>query len=163
MEKSIKKIGEILIEKRIITEAQLHDALSDQRLSDKFLGVILKDKGLVTDQEIAEALSDQFGIPLVDLKSEHIDLELARKYSTSVVIDHKCFPLRQDDYSVTVAVVNPLNAVAISKFEEEASPLKVNLVVASEADLNQLIKNYRQYISESIQRLLKRKPPEGIQ
>jgi type IV pilus assembly protein PilB len=163
MEKSTKKIGEILIEKGMITEAQLHDALSDQRLSDKFLGVILKDKGLVTDKEIAEALSDQFGIPVVDLKQEHIDLELARKYSTSLVIDHKCFPLRQDEYSVTVAVINPLNAVAISKIEEEASPRKVNLVIASEADLNELIKNYRQYISESIQRLLKRKPIPGIQ
>jgi hypothetical protein len=163
MGKSTKRIGEILIDKKIITEAQLHDALSDQRLSDKFLGVILKDKGLVTDQEIAEALSDQFGIPLVDLKSEHIDLELARKFSSSVIIDHKCFPLKEDESSVTVAVVNPLNAVAISKFEEEAYPRKVNLVVANESDLNQLIKNYRQYISESIQRLLKRKPLDGIQ
>ncbi len=162
MAKSSKKIGEILIAKGLITEAQLHDALSEQRLSDKFLGAILKDKGLVSEQEIAAALADQFGLPLVDLKNEHIDLELARKYSTSVVIDHKCFPLRQDEYTVIVAVVNPLNAVAISKFEEEAFPRKVNLVVANETDLDQLIKNYRQYISESIQRLLKRKPQEGV-
>lgn len=163
MDKSAKRIGEILIEKGVITQAQLHDALSDQRVNAQFLGGILKDKGLVTDEEIAAALADQFGLALVDLKNEHIDLELARKYSTSVVIDHKCFPLKQDEYTVTVAIVNPLNAVAISKFEEEASPRKVILVVANETDLNQLIKNYRQYISESIQRLLKRKPLEGIQ
>ena len=162
MEKPTKKMGEILIEKGMITEAQLHDALSDQKLSDKFLGVILKDKGLVTDQEVAEALSEQFGVPLVDLKQEHIDLELARRYSKSLIIDHKCFPLRQDDYTVTVAVLNPLNAVAISKIEEEAFPRKVSLVIAVEKDLSDLIENYRRYMNESIQRLLKRKRAEGV-
>jgi hypothetical protein len=163
MGKSTKRIGEILIEKRMITEAQLHDALSDQRFSDKFLGMILMERGLITDRELAEVLSEQFGIPLVDLKQEHIDMELARKYSTSVVIDHKCFPFKQDDSAVTVAIVNPLNAVAISKIEEEAFPRKVNLVLVNDSDLTELIKNYRQYISRNIQHLLNRKRAGGIQ
>jgi type IV pilus assembly protein PilB len=157
MGKSVKRIGEILIEKGMITAAQLHDALNDQKFSDKFLGVILKDKGLISDKELAEVLSAQFGIPLIDLKQEHIDMELAHRYSTSVVIDHKCFPFKADEYTVTVAIVNPLNAVAISKIEEESFPRKVNLVLANEQDLNDLIKNYRQYISNSIQHILKRK------
>jgi len=158
MEKSAQRIGEILIAKGYITEAQLHDALLDQKMSDKFLGMILKEKGIVTDQELTEALAQQFNLPIVDLKTEHIDMELARRFSTSLIVDHKCFPLRDDDYSVTVAIINPLNAVAISKLEEEASPRTVNLVLANEPDLNDLIKNYRLYISQSIQRLLKRKP-----
>lgn len=136
----------------------MHDALIEQRDSGNFLGVILKDKGLISDRELMEALSAQFGIPVVDLKQEHIDMELAHRYSVSVVIDHKCFPLKQDEYTVTVAIVNPLNAVAISKIEEEASPRRVNLVLVNESDLNDLISNYRVYISQSIQRLLKRKP-----
>lgn len=161
MVKSVKKIGEILVEKGMISEAQLLDALTEQRLSDKFLGVILKDKGLITDKELIDALSVQFGIPVVDLKEEHIDMELARKYSSSLVIDHKCFPFKQDEFNVTVAIVNPLNAIAISKIEEESSPRKVSLVLVNESDLNELIKNYRMYINQSIQRLLKRKPLDG--
>ncbi|MDD5348066.1 MAG: hypothetical protein PHT59_05580 [Candidatus Omnitrophica bacterium] len=162
MAKSAKRIGEILVEKGFITEAQLLDALTEQKVSAKFLGSILKEKGLITDRELTNALADQFGIPVVDLKQEHIDMELARKFSTSLVIDHKCFPLREDEFSVTVAVFNPLNAVAISKMEEEASPRRIDLVLAYEEDLNQLVQNYRQYISQSIQRLLKRKPPDGV-
>ncbi len=158
MGKSAKRIGEILIEKGMITEAQLHDALTEQRESGKFLGMILKDKSLISDKELVDALSSQFGIPVVDLKQEHIDMGLAHRYSISVVIDHKCFPLKQDEYTVTVAIVNPLNAVAISKIEEEAFPRRVNLVLVNESDLNDLIRNYRVYIRQSIQRLLKRKP-----
>jgi len=163
MGKSAKQIGEILIEKGFITEAQLHDALLEQKVSDKFLGMILIGRGLITDHDLLEALSEQFNMPLVDIKEQHIDMELARKFSTSLILDHKCFPLKEDDYSVTIAIVNPLNAVAISKIEQEANPRKVNLVLADEKDLSKVIQNYRQYISQSIQRLLKRKPGESSQ
>jgi len=161
MGKSAKQIGEILIEKGFITEAQLHDALLEQKVSDKFLGMILIGRGLITDHDLLEALSEQFNMPLVDIKEQHIDMELARKFSTSLILDHKCFPLKEDDYSVTIAIVNPLNAVAISKIEQEANPRKVNLVLADEKDLLKVIQNYRQYISQSIQRLLKRKPGDS--
>jgi len=163
MAKSGKRIGEILIEKGFITEAQLHDALLEQKVSDKFLGMILIDRGLITDHDLLEALSEQFNMPLVDIKEQHIDMELARKFSTSLILDHKFFPIREDDYSVTVAIINPLNAVAISKIQEEANPKNVNLVLVDEKDLEKVIQNYRQYISQSIQRLLKRKPGESSQ
>jgi hypothetical protein len=161
MAKSGKRLGEILIGKGFITEAQLHDALLEQKVGDRFLGRILVDKGIITDRALLEALSEQFDIPIVDIKSHHIDMELARKFSTSVILDHKCFPLKEDDYTVTVAIVNPLNAVAISKIEEEAYPRKVHLVLVLEEDIEKVIQNYRQYISQSIQRLLKKKPMEG--
>jgi hypothetical protein len=163
MVKSAKRIGEILLEKGFISEAQLHDALLEQKISDKFLGMILIDRGFITDHDLLEALSEQFNMPLVDIKEQHIDMELARKFSTSLILDHKFFPLKEDDYSVTVAIINPLNAVAISKIQEEANPKNVNLVLVDEKDLEKVIQNYRQYISQSIQRLLKRKPGESSQ
>jgi hypothetical protein len=161
MQKIPKRIGEILVERGFITEAQLLDALKAQRVSNEFLGRILITRGLLSDHDFLLALAEQFGIPLVDLKTQHIDMELARKFSTSLIIDHKCFPLKEDDYMVTVAIVNPLNAVALSKLEEEASPKKVEVVLAEEKELEAVIQNFRQYISQSIQRLLKRKPPSA--
>jgi len=161
MAKAPKRLGEILIEKKLITEAQLHDALLEQKIGNRFLGKILIDKGLITNRDLMEALSEQFGIPLIDIKSQHINMELARKFSTSLILDHKCFPLKEDEYTVTVAIINPLNAVAISKIEEEAYPRKVNLVLVLEEDIEKVIQNFRQYISQSIQRLLRKKPEAG--
>jgi type IV pilus assembly protein PilB len=160
MEKGPKRIGEILVEKGWITEAQLHDALLEQKLSDKFLGTILINKGLISDHNLMEALSVQFQIPIANLKTQYIDMELARKFSSSLILDHKCFPIYGDEDSITVAIINPLNAVAISKVEEEARPRKVNLVLTNEEDLQEVIKNYRQYISQSIQRLLRKDKPQ---
>jgi type IV pilus assembly protein PilB len=161
MEKSSKRIGEILIDKGYITEAQLHDSLMEQKINAEFLGKILIGKGVISDRQLIEALSEQFNMPIVDLKTEYIDMELARKFSSSLIVDHKCFPLRQDEYTVTVAILNPLNVVPISKLEEEANPRKLELVLASEADLNDVIKQFREHISKSIRGLLKKNPFEG--
>ncbi|MFH0827682.1 MAG: hypothetical protein V1919_00780 [Candidatus Omnitrophota bacterium] len=161
MGKSGKKLGEILVGKGIITSSQLNDALVEQRLTSKFLGIILKERGLITSKQFMEALSEQFGMVMVDLKTEHIDMELARKYSNSLIVERKCFPFFQDEYTVTVAIFNPLDVEAIGKIEEESKPRKVNLVLADEADLDGLIKNFRLYINQDIQRLLRRKPLEG--
>lgn len=160
MKKGQKRIGEILIKKGLITEAQLHDALTTQKLSDGFIGAILINKGVLGKRQLLEALSEQFDIPLVDLKTQYVDMELARRFSSSLILDHGCFPLRQDEDAITVAITNPLNAVAISKVEEEASPRKVSWLLVSEDDLKELVQNYRQAISQNIQKLL-RKDKQG--
>ncbi len=161
MKKSTKRIGEILVGSGRITEAQVLDALKDQKVSGKFLGSILVDKGLISDSEVTRALGEQFELPMVDIAKEKLDMGLARKFSSALIIDHKCFPLSEDDSTVTVAIINPLDAVALAKLEEEASPRTLKLVIASEKDIDNVVQEYRKYISEGIQRLLKRKPPEG--
>ncbi len=161
MKKSSKRIGEILINRGKVTESQVMDALKDQKMTGNFLGKILVDKGLISDVEVTQALGEQFELPIVEITPEKINIDLARKFSSALIVDHKCFPLSEDEYSVTVAIVNPLDAVALAKWEEEVNPRSLKLVLASENDINNVIQEFRKYISESIQRLLKRKPVEG--
>jgi type IV pilus assembly protein PilB len=161
MKKSSKRIGEILIGRGRITEAQVVDALKDQKLSGKFLGKILVERGLISAQEVTEALAEQFGLPMVDISKVKVDMDLVRRFSSALVLDHKCVPISQDESSVTVAISNPLDAVALAKLEEEANPRMLKLVLACEEEMDKIIQDYRQYISQSIQRLLKRKPPES--
>jgi len=159
--KNTKRIGEILVERGLITEAQLHDALLEQKTTDGFLGGILMKRGLVNDKNITEALSEQFGLPIVDLKDQYIDIDLARKFSSSLIVDHKCFPLSKADDIITVGIVNPLNAVAMTKIEDEAKPFNVKFVLVSDEQLKVVIQQYRQSISQSIRNLLRRdKKPE---
>ena len=160
MTKSNVRIGEILLKKGMISEAQLHDALLSQKITPAFLGAILVNKGIIASMQLAEALSEQFDLPLVELKSQYTDMELTRRFSSSIILDHKCFPLRSDENTVTVAITNPLNAVAIAKVEEEASPRTVKWLLVTEDDMNEAIKNYRQAISANIQKLLRKDKKE---
>lgn len=163
MEKSDKRLGEILIAKGYITEADLAIALMDQKSSDQFIGLILIEKGMITSRKLAEGLSEQFKLPLVDIKAQHIDLEITRRFSSSLVQDHKCFPFSEDESSVTVAIVNPLDGVAFSSLAAEANPKTISLVIVSEDEMKELLQNYKQYVNQSIQRMLwKKKPIPGI-
>jgi hypothetical protein len=161
MQKASMRIGEILIAKGFITEAQLHDALMEQKVSEKFVGMILKEKGTVTDHDLTAALAEQFNIPFVDMRSQYIDMELARKYTSSLIVDHKCFPLKVDENKVVFAIINPLDMVALSKMDEESNPRTVDYVLVMETDMNEVIDQYRKYVSQSIQRLLRRKPADS--
>ena len=163
MQISSKRLGEILIEKGLITEDQLQEALQEQKMGHTFLGDILIDKGWINNKNLLEALAEQFGIPLVDLKTEYIDMKVASQFSLSCIQDHKCLPLRQDGESVTVAIVNPLDAIAISKIEQEAKPRKVNFVLASEEEVKEAIQNYHQYVSQGIRHSLKDKEDRNFQ
>jgi type IV pilus assembly protein PilB len=157
MRKPVKRIGEILVEKGFITEAQLHDVLMEQGAKKTFLGELLIGRGWVSKRHFLEALSEQFDIPMVTLKEQAVDMELSQKFSSSLILDHKCFPLSKNEDTVTVAITNPLNAVAISKIEEESEPCRVNLVLVDDDDLKELLAKYRQYVSQNIQRLLRNK------
>lgn len=163
MRKASRRIGEILIAKGFITEAQLHDALIEQKVNEKFVGMILQDKGAVTELDLMGALAEQFDMPLIDMRGQYIDMELARRFSSALIIDHKCFPLKTEENTITFAIVNPLDVIALEKMEEESNPLTVNHVLVTESDMNEVVDQYRKYVSQSIQRLLKRRPPDGGQ
>lgn len=156
MQKPAKRIGEILVAKGYIGESQLSDALLEQKISNVFLGEILIKRGWISGRQLQEALSEQFGIPLVNIKDQRIDLELAHTFDSSLVVDQKCFPLSRGENSITFAIVNPLNAGAMSSAQEASSPLEVNFVLVTEEDFQELLKKYRQQISQNILKMLKK-------
>jgi len=149
-----KKIGEILIEKGLITPEQLNSALDEQARSKEFLGKILLDKHQIKEVDLLAVLSKQFNIPILSLKDKHIDWELIKSFGTSLIFDYKCFALQKDDYAVTFAITNPLDAWVLSKIEEAAKGLKVKLALVSQADILEVIQGYRQYLSADMDKLL---------
>jgi predicted nucleic acid-binding Zn-ribbon protein len=57
-----RPLGELIVERGLITEEQLEDALLEQRITRKRLGTILVDRGFVTTEKLTDALVDQVGV-----------------------------------------------------------------------------------------------------
>lgn len=125
MQRSNKQIGEILIEKGLLTPQQLDDVLREQKLTKEFIGAILLRRRFVSEADFLGALSTQFGYPYITLQKENVDLAVAMQFSATYVLDHKCVPIGQSEYAVTVAIVNPLDAWSISGLEKEAKMRRV--------------------------------------
>ncbi|MCM8781053.1 MAG: hypothetical protein NC908_03935 [Candidatus Omnitrophica bacterium] len=150
-----RQIGKILIDKGLITSRQLEEVLQEQRQTREFLGEILVRKNYIKEKELFQAISEQFDIPFVSLKDKYIDWGLARQFSASLIFDHKCFPLKKDNWTVTVAITNPLDVWAFKKAEEEARGLRLKRVLVSNQDMQEVIQRYREYLRGNITKLFK--------
>lgn len=127
-------LGELLVDKGLLTAAKLETALAEQKLTKEFLGTLLVRKGWVSRQDLLPVLAEQSGIRFVRLDPQAIDWSVSAKFSTSALIEHKCLAIAMDRRTVTVAVVNPLDVWGVSQIQAEAGGRTVETVLVSEED-----------------------------
>lgn len=65
-----RPLGELLVDRGLLTGAQVDEALLHQPTSGKRLGVLLVELGAVGERDLYEVLSIQLGLPLIDLRQE---------------------------------------------------------------------------------------------
>src|SRR3989338_6579293 len=112
------RLGDLLIQKKLVSASQLQTALEEQRRSREFLGEILVRKGAIREKDLVAVLSEQFHIPSMDLEDQYIDWNVVMRFPSSLIVEHQCLPIHFDDAGYTVAIVDPLNALAISEMEK---------------------------------------------
>ncbi len=148
------RLGELLIQKKILKKEQLDAAIEEQLLTKEFLGAILMKRNFIKEEDLLAVLSEQYEMPYVDLRKELIDWELTLRFSTELVMNKGCMPLRKEETGIVVAITNPLDAEVIGLIEREARGEKVKFVLTKLADLQWFIRSYNQRISLRIQKLL---------
>ncbi|MDK2885628.1 MAG: hypothetical protein PWP54_186 [Thermosipho sp. (in: thermotogales)] len=114
MEKRYKRLGDILIEKGIISQADLQYALSIQKETKKPIGEILVDLGLCTWQQITKALAEQYGLNFFSEKPK-IDLNLKNKIKIDLMKELRFVPIREETDKLIVATDNVYNLSLIIK------------------------------------------------
>lgn len=147
-------LGELLIQKKLLTKSQLDAALAQQKFTKEFLGFILVKSGIIREEDLLQVLSEQFHMPCIQLKYQPIDWSVAMRFTASLVVDHQCLPIRQDDSGITVAIVNPLDVAALSKVEEQARGTRIRPVLVAMSDMKEALKLYQDQMAAKIKRLL---------
>ncbi|GAX87084.1 general secretion pathway protein E [Lebetimonas natsushimae] len=141
------RLGDLLIEKGIISEEELNKALEKQkelRERDEYkkLGEILIELGFATEKEILEALSRQLGYPFVDLYGEKIDYDLMSSFPLNLLEKHKILPYKKDNEYIYVATADPLDYEAIETIEK-FSPKPLKIYIALSKDINTIIERLK--------------------
>ncbi|MCX7641400.1 MAG: ATPase, T2SS/T4P/T4SS family [Elusimicrobiales bacterium] len=104
-----KKLGEILIEQKIINEEQLNKALKFQEQNHCLIGEALIKLGYATEEQVAIALSKQLGIPYASTQNQILKPEKGQGLED--LIDER---FARDNYVVPLFVENDVIAVALS-------------------------------------------------
>ena len=73
MAKEHKRLGDLLLEQKIITPEELAAAVTEQRRSGQLLGATLLRMGVVNEETVVHCLQRQLGLALVDLNDVVVD------------------------------------------------------------------------------------------
>jgi hypothetical protein len=135
------KLGEMLISKQIISEAQLKNALDTQKQIGGRLGTILVKLRYVTEEQLATFLGEQLKIPVMRLPDLVMTPAVSAVLDVQVLEKHHVLPIRKSGDRLQVASVDPMDLDAIDELQF-ATGMQVDLAVASRSDLVKAIDYY---------------------
>jgi len=136
-----KKIGELLIERGVISHEQLNKALEHWKSHGGLIGEVLVDLKFCTEKDIAQALTCQYGFPYLPLANYEIDQEVIRSVPKNLCQQYCLVPIDKIGKSLTLAMSNPLNRQATEDVEVITACI-VQVFVATATEIKQAIEKY---------------------
>src|SRR5439155_23787956 len=124
------KLGDLLLSKGGITSEQLAEALLAQSENGSRLGEILVEQGLLSDASLAQALSDQLGLDLIDLRRITPEPEALLLIPETTVRAHHALPIALEDGVLSVVVPGVLGGGAMRQLKNAASDVRITFVLA---------------------------------
>lgn len=111
------RIGDLLVEKDMISETQLQHALQEQKLTGRKLGATLVELGYVEENALLGLLSDQLNIPFVELKQFRFDRELVQKLPETSARRYRVILLREDFDGLLLGMADPTDIFGLDELQ----------------------------------------------
>lgn len=110
------RLGELLVREKLITQAQLEDALQAQVIFGGKLGTIMVEMGLVGERAMAAALKQLLGFPCAQTEDlEDIPRDLIDLIGLELADRHMVVPLALNGRKLTLAMADPRDIQAIDE------------------------------------------------
>jgi type IV pilus assembly protein PilB len=133
-----RRLGDLLVAERLITEDQLKQALSEQKGKTEKLGAILARLGFITEEQLIGFLSRQYGIPSITLNNIDVDAETLRLVPAPIARKYEVLPIKRIGGTLTLAMADPTNVFALDDVAFMTS-LQILPVVAPQAAIRAAI------------------------
>ncbi|OIO09022.1 MAG: MSHA biogenesis protein MshE [Gallionellaceae bacterium CG1_02_60_325] len=132
------RLGDLLVQQKLISLEQLQFVLEQQKRSGRKLGRVLVDNGFITEDQISEALAKQLNIPYINLKYYNPNLEVVRSLPENQARRFRALALEERNGAILVGMTDPTDLFA---FDEIARILKrdIDVAVVTEGQLLETI------------------------
>ncbi|MFC1658573.1 GspE/PulE family protein [Candidatus Omnitrophota bacterium] len=136
-----ERLTEILIKNKLITPAQLSQALEIQKKRGGRLSNIVVDLGFIKQNDLVFALSQGLGLPLIDLKRIKIDPAVLNIIPPKICRHHQIIPISQIGDTLTIAMADPLNIFAMDVLRN-LTGFKINVIISTSEQILQAIDQF---------------------
>jgi type IV pilus assembly protein PilB len=135
------RIGDLLVKTGLISNEQLDKAAEANKAGGGFIGTHLVKLGFISEDDLVQVVSKQYGVPVVQLSDYQIEETVLQLIPHNLAIKHGVLPIVQKDSTLTVAMVDPSNMVALDDIKF-ITGLDIQIMVAPESNLKQSQEKY---------------------
>jgi general secretion pathway protein E len=135
------RLGEILIDRKLLAPEDLDRALELQKERGEKIGKVLVDLGFVAARDVLGALSDQLGVPVVTIDERPVSSPETENLPARFLRQFRCLPVALHDHTVRLAMADPLDFETISAVRNYTG-LKVEPALAAEQEILDAIDRY---------------------
>lgn len=161
-----KYIGEILVEKGLISEENLKNALNEAISTNERIGTVLIKKGYVTEEDFYKALAEQLKIEYTNLTDYVVPEKLPENITIEIMQRNRCVFIEETQGNLIFAFADPTNILAIDElYLISGKPIKV--LSAPPSRVERILKKLEstskvlEEVTEDIRVLLVKETEEG--
>ena len=132
------RIGDLLVQNKVISEQQLMSALAEQKKTGHKLGNTLIELGFIEEQKLLEFLSQQLQIPLIDLNEVKVRPDVVQTLAENIARRYRVIVIENRERDVLVGMADPTDLFA---YDELGRILRkrIRQAVVRESDLLYLL------------------------
>jgi MSHA biogenesis protein MshE len=137
-----KRLGDLLVEEGIVTEAQVQQALASQHETGQKLGDALIALGFISEKQMLNFLSQQLGLPLIDLSRAPIDADAVQLLPEVHARRLRAMVVAQNGDTLRVAMSDPADLFTQESLMNLLGEYALEFIIASE---RQLVESFDRY------------------
>lgn len=136
-----RRLGDILVNAGKITSYELQEALRSQKILGKKLGEILVESKIISELDIIEAVEEQTGILSIDLNEVDFDTKVMKLVSQNLCNKYTLIPFGFNEHKIKVAMSDPLNIFAVDDINISTG-FEVEVYIASKSSIQKFVDIY---------------------
>ncbi len=134
-EDTSSRLGDILVEREVITAEQLRQAHEVQKSAPGGLGSILQDLGFAYERDVVSARASEMGLQFVNVASFAVDAAAIKSVPKHVAQRYSILPIKRDGNRLMVATSDPSPSAQSLEDVRLVSGCQITPVLAARTDL----------------------------
>lgn len=133
-----KSVGDILLEKGVLTLEQLDQARSEEKKTGESLFRVLPRMGFITSEQLADSVADQAGFPRIELGNLLLDPEVLALVPEDLARKCQVIPVMKIGSALTCAMADPFNVRALDELVLKTG-LAIEPAVSTESEIKKAL------------------------
>lgn len=146
-------LGELLVQKGLISNEQLEQALRHQKKTGYFLGATLVALGFLKEEHVYPIIAEQLNVKYVKLEGFKIDPATIEKVPAKFACHYKVIPISLKGNVLTLAVSDPMDIHLLDDIKLLLD-FDIETALAGDNDILDAIKKYYGIGAETIEKMI---------